>query len=466
MTAEEAYLIFLDHDMYVKDLRSCPLSPLLRNLDRIRKETHPDGKVIERTAREWARTLQTSDGRSMQADVVNGGDDLLCYLLCPSTFSEDAACAVDQYRNVLYPFTKRESRFRESVGPPPEVHLSKRVIANLEFVKRRIAARQQSNSAAAESSVAESASTTSSVSQASRPMTPAELLRHRYRKNDQSLEDLSVSSNSDESHSTSSTTAASSKQSNGQLSSQSAHLRDLQSALNRQKKASEKQDTHTSERLATIERQLYRFDALDTKLTEVRDDFSSRLTLLEGRVLQSVKDELNKSSAAIDTRLERLMTAVESVVASQKDITDATLVLQQTAPSVNSDSSNESKASATSLESIGIVQSPENKRRKSDEKKSRKFKLKDSIRRVLDDRARKSPGSDLPLIQLQAPEIMQTDSDESMDHLFRQMDELAQHTSRPDFSSNTHDPESQYTARHEQNDDTEARSSLCCGQFP
>ena len=188
---------------------------------------------------------------------------------------------------------------------------------------------------------------------------------------------------------------------------------------------------------------------MDTKHTEVRDEFSSRLNLLEGRMLQSVKDELTKSSAALDTRLERLMTAVESVVASQKDITEATMVLQQVAPSVLSDSSsNESKSSATSTESTGLVKSPDSKRLKSGGTKMKKIKLKDSIRRILDDRAHKPPASNTTLVQ-RAPEIMLTDSDESMEHIFRQMEEIAQHTSRPDFSSNTHDPESHYTACHE-----------------
>ena len=203
---------------------------------------------------------------------------------------------------------------------------------------------------------------------------------------------------------------------------------------------------------------------MDTKHTEVRDEFSSRLNLLEGRMLQSVKDELTKSSAALDTRLERLMTAVESVVASQKDITEATMVLQQVAPSVLSDSSsNESKSSATSTESTGLVKSPDSKRLKSGGTKMKKIKLKDSIRRILDDRAHKPPASNTTLVQ-RAPEIMLTDSDESMEHIFRQMEEIAQHTSRPDFSSNTHDPESHYTACHERIVDAKAPPSPGRGQ--
>jgi hypothetical protein len=53
-----------------------------------------------------------------------------------------------------------------------------------------------------------------------------------------------------------------------------------------------------------------------------------------------------------------------------------------------------------------------------------------------------------------------------MELVFRQMDELAQHTSRPDFSSNTHDPESQYTACHGKTDDEEATPSPGRGQSP
>jgi hypothetical protein len=72
------------------------------------------------------------------------------------------------------------------------------------------------------------------------------------------------------------------------------------------------------------------------------------------------------------------MTAVESVVASQKDITEATMVLQKAAPSTNSDSSSNGSKSATSIESTGLVQSPDNKRLKSGDRKRSKIKLKDS----------------------------------------------------------------------------------------
>jgi hypothetical protein len=195
-----------------------------------------------------------------------------------------------------------------------------------------------------------------------------------------------------------------------------------------------KQETQFSDRFTTIERQLYRFNDLDTKLEDVQTDFSSRLNLLEGRILQSVKDELTKSSASMETRMDRLMTAVESVVVSQKGITAATKVLQKSSSSSRSgSSSNESKSSsAMSVESIAIVKSPEQKRLKSRESKSKKYPLKDSIRHSLDNLNPKITNLDSPMIKPSEVQLPLSDSDESMEHLYRQMDELAQHTSCPE----------------------------------
>jgi hypothetical protein len=297
-------------------------------------------------------------------------------------------------------------------------------------------------------------------------MTPAESLCHRYGINDQSSEASSSSSNNE---STSKTTVASPKYSTGQISSQSAQFRDFQSALTRQKKVYEKQETQFSDRFSTIERQLYRFNDMDTKLSTVQDDFSSWLNLLEGRVLQSVKDELTKSSSAIEIRMERFLTAVESVVASQKCIAAATKVLQaSTSTSRSESSSNESKSSVISVESIAIVQSPEHKQLKSRERKPKKFPLKESIRRTLDNLKStadnlKSTASNLdpPMTQPSENPLPLSDSDESMEHLYRQMDALAQHTSRLGHNTTTTkcDPKSQDTASHEQ-DDTTATLSL------
>ena len=82
LSAEEASTLFASHDSYVKALNWLPLSPLLSNLDRVRKEHNADGTVTERSTRDWARNIRTLDGSEYaQCDVVNGGTDQLCYLL-------------------------------------------------------------------------------------------------------------------------------------------------------------------------------------------------------------------------------------------------------------------------------------------------------------------------------------------------------------------------------------------------
>jgi archaellum component FlaC len=291
-------------------------------------------------------------------------------------------------------------------------------------------------------------------------MTSAESLRHRYHIQDQASEASSHSSASNDS--TSQTTAVSSKASTGQISSQSAQFRDFQSALNRQKKVFEKQETQFSDRFATIERQFYRFNDLDQKLEDVQTDFSSRLNLLEGRILHSVKDELMKSSSAMETRMDKLMTAVESVVVSQKGITAATKVLQKSASSSRSgSSSNESKSSEMSLESIAIVKSPDQKRLKSRERKSKKYPLKDSFRHSLDNLNAKSMDLNSSIANPSEIQLPLSDSDESMEHLYRQMDDLAKHTSCPEHSLKTtsHDLESQYTASQDDTVDNKAPTS-------
>jgi hypothetical protein len=131
MSAEDASELFQTHDKHVKSLRWLPLSPMLSNLDRIRKEYNADGTFLERTTRDWARTIKATDGNYAQCDVVNGGTDQKCYLLFPPQHQATANVALEEY-----PFTQREARFRSDIGPPPTIHLSKHVIANIELMKK------------------------------------------------------------------------------------------------------------------------------------------------------------------------------------------------------------------------------------------------------------------------------------------------------------------------------------------
>lgn len=75
---------FTTHDNYVKSLRSITLSPMVTNLDTIRKEYLPNGETVESSTREWATQLiLTSSGENARCDIVNGGTDRTTSLLVP-----------------------------------------------------------------------------------------------------------------------------------------------------------------------------------------------------------------------------------------------------------------------------------------------------------------------------------------------------------------------------------------------
>ena len=84
MSSEDADDLFQTHDKHVKSLRWLSLSPLLKNLDKPRKEHHAKGEVVVRSTRAWAKNIKALDGSGYaNCDVVNGGTDQLAYLLFP-----------------------------------------------------------------------------------------------------------------------------------------------------------------------------------------------------------------------------------------------------------------------------------------------------------------------------------------------------------------------------------------------
>ncbi|KAI2507667.1 hypothetical protein MHU86_6760 [Fragilaria crotonensis] len=301
MTDSEAHALFQTHDEYVKSLRWLPLSPLLSNLDRPRKEYQPDGSFIERTTREWARSIKDLDGKSSaQCDVVNGGLDQLPYLLFTPPYTEAATLALEDYRRRLYPFTQREAQFRENVGPPPYIQFSKSVIANLDFIKRLSATKHSS-----------SPLLHPKIRKWNNVRSPPGICQRRHKS------DSSGDQQSDDSSTAGSTVTSPSKLSDGRMSTSSAKLRELDVAIQRQKKTNEKQDAKNSERLSHIERKLHRIDDIDTKLDEVQTDFGQRLTIFESRMVETVKGHIESSHHNMEnmnTSLEKLMLVVNRLL--------------------------------------------------------------------------------------------------------------------------------------------------------
>ncbi|KAI2507901.1 hypothetical protein MHU86_6559 [Fragilaria crotonensis] len=123
-------------DVYAKTLKSFPLFPTLINLDKIRKEIFENGTVVERSTREWARTIfQDVDDPAARCEVVNGGYDQKAYLLVPRQYAQQAADHLRQYRLRLNPIGKREARFRDSLsGLPSVIHIDHSTQKNLDLL--------------------------------------------------------------------------------------------------------------------------------------------------------------------------------------------------------------------------------------------------------------------------------------------------------------------------------------------
>ncbi len=130
MSPEEVKGIFAKHDNYVKSQKLIMLSPFIANLDTIRTEQGPNKKV--RSTREWATSLMTTDGTNIKCDVVNGGFDQRAYLLVPQQYEQIALTELEQYKSRIFPFSQREARFRETIGPPSVIHVSSKIKSSLE----------------------------------------------------------------------------------------------------------------------------------------------------------------------------------------------------------------------------------------------------------------------------------------------------------------------------------------------
>ena len=279
------------------------------------KEYHPDCSVLERTTREWARSIKNLEGNALaQCDLVNGGGlDQLSYLLFPPQHTEAANNALNEYRKRLYPFSQREEKFRERVGPPPSFHLSKNVIANIEFIQRfsstKISGSTASSNALNSDNITvatpNSGITESTASQVARPMTPAESLRQQYSQRSHNLE---ATDESFEEESTAASTATASKLSDGRMSTSSAKLIELDAVIQREKKTNEKEDAQNSERISLIEQQLHRINNLDSKLDDAKTDFGHRLLLFETRVVDTVKGHIESSNH----NMENMNTSMEN----------------------------------------------------------------------------------------------------------------------------------------------------------
>ena len=304
-----------------------------------------------------------------------------------------------------------QRKFREDVGPPPVIQYSKRVIANLDFIQRLSSSGATNQAEKADSqpdnqaNSTSSGSSVSSVSQATTQSTTGDSLRKRSRDDDKSQAEAQAMDTSSVS-TTESTVTETTNLTNGRLSTSSVKFREFNAILLRQKQDAEQAAAKASDRISTIDRQLYRINDKDQKLSEVQDDLARRFTLFEDRLLDAMKIHIGQSGsnmALMETRMEKLLSFVESasgkvpsnsiMVDEMQDSTSDELAISNiddTHPFSQSDStagectdsrvSEESKASTLSsgadsmdADSVCQISSPDHKRQRSNKKKKRNY---------------------------------------------------------------------------------------------
>jgi hypothetical protein len=212
-----------------------PFSPFLLNLDIIWTEHYQDGSsIVQGTPREWARNIMSLDDKApATCDVVNGGTDQLSFRLS----SQFWRCGGRMprwkcTRSVSIHLSSASRSIKEKLEwQLANVQFSRKMTANLDFmcmlstdmsitsrglVSEAESAAQSTN--CSDSSKFTASSVRSNESQASRPLTPAESLRQRYRDLDRASDGSTV----DTQASDSSRSDSPSKHSSSQMSTTSA----------------------------------------------------------------------------------------------------------------------------------------------------------------------------------------------------------------------------------------------------
>ena len=185
-------------------------------------------------------------------------------MLVPPTYEKAAIGALEVYKRQVFPFTQREARFRDSVGPPSVIHVNPKLTANLNFLAKLSESKEltdtpQDTALGSSTSVIsdQQDSVNSDVSTDSqdpdrkqddggmhkRPPTPLESLRNQYR-NQSTGDNATVSTTSN---------SMSGKSRQSMLSTSSARFLELEARITRQQNDFDRKDKISSERLSQIE---------------------------------------------------------------------------------------------------------------------------------------------------------------------------------------------------------------------
>jgi hypothetical protein len=315
MTPTEVIDIFAKHDNYVKTQKMIPLSPFITNLDTLRLE-HGE-KTIERTTRKWASTLKLEDGSNAKCDVVNGGFDQREYLLVPPQNESVAKKAFESYKSRVFPFSQREARFRDNIGPPEVIHISPKVKSSLEVFKSLSASevwqrapeavRQDKATSTLEhrnidhSSISLSTSNNSVSTKSTTHQNQQQYAKFPH----SSKRSQGIQKSVQDEETTNETTSTQSDKTSAMNSAYQTRLHELEVTIQRQEKENEKSAKDTSERLRKLERQLHRLDSLEEKMVKSLD---SQLALANN--MNQMKDQFQQQMDALITVVTNQAAAV------------------------------------------------------------------------------------------------------------------------------------------------------------
>ncbi|KAI2489453.1 hypothetical protein MHU86_25144 [Fragilaria crotonensis] len=331
MTSEQVTNIFLKHDAYIKSLKLIPLAPFITNIDSLRTEHRPDGTTIERSIRAWASSI-AHNNIPVQCDVVNGGYDQRAYLVVSPQNEELVKELFQEYKKMVFPFTKREARFRSTVGPPSIIHVDYNLQANLAvFDNLTTEPHPGPETLAAFNSVTDSQAGTSTISSLGSQVPTTDnksfpaAIRKKRSDTAGSVRPSKASTSGRDDNGTDTTSHTGTFANSSFASTQNAKFHELDAQIQRQREDIGKLSKLTDKRLEQLERQLHRIDKIEetvtvaSQTTQARfSDMDSRFNDLEQKLVRSMEHQLAGGShmETIEDKLNSLMTAVQQLASS------------------------------------------------------------------------------------------------------------------------------------------------------
>ena len=309
------------HEKYTKSLRAFSLFPCVSNLDRIRTETFPDGKIIERSTREWAATLTTEDNSPALCDVVNGGPDQKATLLVPRPYYDHIKIQYKNYKTRLNPTYQREARYRASIPDLPEViHITANVKSNLDFLSNLAATTNVwKNTSSPSNLTGEAIERTIPIDNRPRDSWPSRHTTHHHtsqrlnRQQAHTSESTSGRLSNDLDDQSIGSTQSMTRASNATYQ---ARIHELEAILKKQQQVLDSSAKVTTDRISTIERQFSRLDDMDTKLTSmgIQLDHVTTCHATHSKLLTSLKKETNKQFKEMGDSMVNSITTQSNMV--------------------------------------------------------------------------------------------------------------------------------------------------------